>query len=229
MNYPELDLIKNDYDGIIFDLDGTLLDSMNLWKEADESFLSKRGFAVTLDYTDYVKSVSIEDAAVYTKNRFNLPDSPEDIIKEWNDFVGRGYKETVPLKNGAREYISSVKNSGFKIGCATALTRPNAEAVLKRCGIYDLFDIIYTLDDIKGCPDKRQPDIYLKTALALDTKPSRTLVFEDVPLAINGALMGGFHVCAVYDSVGVSSKEEWNQMVSVSNYAIDNWSFFNNI
>ena len=223
MSYPELKTIKNLYDGLIFDLDGTLLDSMNLWTDADKSFLSKRGLELTSDYTNYVKSVSIEDAAEYTKNRFNLPDSPQEIINEWNSFVRRGYTEHVPLKNGAGDYILEAHKNGFVIGCATALTRPNAEAVLKRCGIYDLFDTILTLDDIKGCPDKRQPDIYLKTAHSMGTPISRTLIFEDVPLAMNGAMSGGFDVCAVYDSVGIGSEDEWVSMTQKCKYSILSW------
>lgn len=223
MNYPEISVIKNLYDGLIFDLDGTLLDSMNLWTQADVSFLSKRGFEVTPDYTDYVKSVSIEDAAQYTKDRFNLPDSIQDIIDEWNAFVGRGYRETVPLKPGAKEYLLSAHKAGFKIGCATALTRPNTNAVLKRCGVYDLFDTILTLDDIKGCPDKRHPDIYLKTSAAIGTLPSRTLVFEDVPLAAKGATTGGFDVCAIFDIVGVGSISNWEQMAKECRFSTQSW------
>lgn len=224
MSYPYLDELKNKFDGLIFDLDGTLLDSMNLWAQADIAFLSKRGFEVTPDYTDYVKSVSIDDAALYTKNRFNLPDSPESIMKEWNNFVGRGYKETVELKPGAYEYLMAAHKAGFKIGCATALTRPNTEAVLKRCGVYDLFRAILTLDDIKGCPDKRQPDIYLKTASAISSAPEKTLVYEDVPLAAMGAQAGNFKVCAVFDIVGVGTEENWEIMANNCDYSIRVWN-----
>lgn len=223
MSYPKLEDIRPLFDGLIFDLDGTLLDSMNLWTEADVSFLSKRGFEVTPDYTDYVKSVSIEDAAQYTKKRFNLPDTPQEIMDEWNGFVRKGYRETVHLKPGAKEYLLKAREMDFTIGCATALTRPNAEAVLKRCGVLDVFNVFFTLDDIKGCPDKRHPDIYLKTATAMGTTPQRTLVFEDVPLAINGATIGGFKTCAVFDIVGVGTENGWQQLKEASNYNIRYW------
>ena len=117
---PFLSELKGKADALIFDVDGTLLDSMTVWNQADTVFLNSRGFDVTPDYTDYVKSVRIEDAAVYTKERYNLPDTPEQIMAEWNAFVNHAYASEVPLMDGVSEYLQLARSSGFKLACATA-------------------------------------------------------------------------------------------------------------
>ena len=222
-NYPQLEKLSGTIDGLIFDLDGTILDSMNLWTAADESFLSKRGFNVTPEYTNYVKIVSIEEAADFTRINYAPDMTNQEIIDEWHAFVSDGYKNKVQLKPGAYEYIQKARELGFKIACATALTRPNAEAVLDRCGVTKLIDVLLTLDDVAGIRDKREPDIYLLAASKLGCEAPRTLVFEDVPQAIQGARRGGFNICAVYDAVGCGSDSVWTEMCDESNFQITNW------
>ena len=94
--YPDLDKLKGSIDALIFYLDGTLLDSMTLWNQVDIEFLSKYGYEVTKDYTDYVKRVSIDDAAIYTKERFNLKETPEEIKNAWNTKISFVFQMNVP-------------------------------------------------------------------------------------------------------------------------------------
>ena len=220
---PPLESLRLEADALILDIDGTLLDSMTIWNQADVVFLSKHGFEVTPDYTDYVKSVRIEDAALYTKERYNLPDSIEDIMAEWNSFVENAYANEVKLKPGVMEFLEEARALGFKMGCATALTSRNVDAAFIRLGIYDYLDVLLTLDDLPGRPDKSEPDIYLEVADRLGVIPSRTIVFEDVPVALNGALKGGFLTCAIYDEVGAGSLSSWDEMASVSRFALKAW------
>jgi len=220
---PPLESLRLEADALILDIDGTLLDSMTIWNQADVVFLSKRGFEVTSDYTDYVKSVRIEDAAIYTKMRFNLPDSIEDIMKEWNDFVENAYANEVNLKPGVREFLEESRKLGFKMGVASALTRINVDSAFRRLGVNEYFDVVLTLDDLPGRPDKSEPDIYLIVADKINAVSSRTVVFEDVPVAINGALKGGFLTCAIYDEIGSGSEESWALMESSSKYSLRSW------
>lgn len=221
--FPFLSELKGKADALIFDVDGTLLDSMTVWNQADTVFLNSRGFEVTPDYTDYVKSVRIEDAARYTKERFDLPDSVEDIMNEWNAFVNGSYALHVLLKDGALSYLRKARAMGFKTACATALTKPNLFAAFDRIGIHDLFDEIVTLEDLPGAPDKSDPHIYLHVAGLLHAAPERTLIFEDVPAALEGAKKGGFMTCAVYDPVGAGSEESWEKMKSAADYSFEGW------
>ena len=220
---PFLSELKGKAEALIFDVDGTLLDSMTVWNQADTVFLNSRGFEVTPDYTDYVKSVRIEDAAVYTKERYNLPDTPEQIMAEWKAFVNRAYAEEVPLKEGAYEYLTTAKRMGFKTACATALTRENIDASFTRLKIHDMFDIIVALDDMPHLPDKSEPDIYLHTASLLHADPHSTVIFEDVPIALRGASKGGFITCAVRDEIGAGSESAWAEMSMNSEYSLEFW------
>lgn len=221
---PFLSELKGKADALIFDVDGTLLDSMTVWNQADTVFLNSRGFEVTSDYTDYVKSVRIEDAAVYTKERYNLPDTPEQIMAEWNTFVNHAYACEVPLKDGVSEYLQLARSSGFKLACATALTRANLDAAFSRLGISEKFDVIVSLEDLPGYPDKSEPDIYLHVADLLGVSPSSTVIFEDVPAALNGAAKGGFITCAVWDIIGAGSEQTWDLMRGSSAYSLKSWS-----
>lgn len=221
---PFLSSLKGKADALIFDVDGTLLDSMTVWNQADTVFLNSRGFEVTPDYTDYVKSVRIEDAAVYTKERYHLSDTPEQIMAEWKAFVNRAYAEDVLLKDGAYEYLSTAKSMGFKTACATALTRENIDASFSRLKIHDMFDVIIALDDMPHLPDKSEPDIYLHTASLLQADPHSTVIFEDVPIALKGASKGGFITCAVWDIIGAGSESSWAEMTKISDYSLRLWS-----
>ncbi len=222
-NFPELNSLKGHIDALIFDLDGTILDSMTLWNQVDIEFLSSRGFEVTPDYTDFVKRVSIDKATEYTKERYNLKESPEEIKDTWNSMVFKAYSNSVMLFDGVYEYITSASDMGFRIAAATALTRVNAEAALNNNGILDLFDALITLENLGDGIDKSTPDVYLKTAKALDVIPERCLVFEDVEAAIKGAKLGNFKVTCCYDKIGAGSEESWMRMCSISDYSIISW------
>lgn len=225
---PELDLIRGDIDALVFDLDGTLLDSMLLWNQVDIEFLSRFGFEVTKEYTDYVKRVSIDQAAIYTKEKFNLPLTPDEIKNTWNQMVFEAYSKTVKIFGGVREYISKAHDMGFKIVAATALTKVNAEAALKSNDILKFFDSLTTLEDLGDGIDKSTPDVYLRAISGINVASNRCLVFEDVEAAIRGAKLGEFKVTCVYDKIGAGSLESWSRMCQISDYKIINWSSISN-
>ena len=158
----------------IFDLDGTLLDSMNIWEQIDIAFLSKRGIDVPPDYINEICSRSFPEAAKYTIERFNLPDSVDDLLYEWDDMAVHAYGSTVQLKPNALKYLVSLKNCGAKLAIATSLPAVLYKPVLKNHGIMDLFDVVCSTDEVNY--GKTKPDVFLLTAKKLGVLPDRKSV-----------------------------------------------------
>jgi beta-phosphoglucomutase-like phosphatase (HAD superfamily) len=224
--YPDLKtLSKEGVKLLIFDLDGTLLDSMSVWSDVDVEFLGRYGYEVTPEYTDMVKRASIEDAARYTQTKYRIPLSWQEIVETWESMVFEFYEREVTLKEGAREYIEEAKRLGFSLSVTTALSRKNANAALYCTGIRNLFDCVITLEDLGGKNDKSKPDIFLRatdyvSASGITITPSQSLVFDDVLQAVKGAKSGGFLTCAVYDNIGCGGPDKWESFAAECDYAV---------
>lgn len=222
-----MEIISN-YSNFIFDLDGTLIDSMNVWNEVDKRFLSDRGIELTKEYTDKVKSSAMAESARYTVEKYNLKETPEEVMAIWDSMVYEAYRSEIKLKDGALEVLKTISelkkhNPEIKIAVATALSNKNANASLEANNITGLFDVILTLDDLEGRIDKTKPDIYIEVLRRMgNDKIDRTIVFEDVWAAAQGAMLGGFDVCSVFDSVGSSS--DWDKMSCQTRFAIKSWN-----
>ena len=210
---------------LIFDLDGTLLDSMNVWNKVDIDFLGRYGYEVTDEYTDFVKRASMEDAALYTQQQYRLPLSPAEIMEEWDKMVIGFYKDEVELKPNVLAYLEEAKQLGFKMGVATALNRVNAVSSLAKNKILQMFDAVITLEDVGKKIDKSSPDIFNKVlnyinAMGSSITPSQSLVYDDVAAAANGARNGGFLTCAVYDEIGCGDPLKWESFAAECNYSV---------
>ncbi|MGI6588967.1 MAG: HAD family hydrolase [Peptococcia bacterium] len=193
--------------GAIFDLDGTLIDSLGVWKNLDKDFLKKRGFTVPQDIDQVVKNLSFQDAAVYFKEKFHLSQTIAEIMEEWNRMVFDEYAFCIGLKPGVREYLIYLETQGIKIGLATSNTRKLTEVVLRNNGVYDYFEVIKTGDEVER--DKNFPDIYLLCAQGLQLEPGQCVVFEDILPGILSAKTAGMKTVRVYDQY---SKHEWEEI-----------------
>lgn len=188
----------------IFDLDGTLLDSMGVWEQIDVDFLTKRGLEVPRDYIYAICSRSFPEAAQYTIDRFGLSESVDDLLREWASMAIYAYGHTVPLKPYAKEYLAALKRQGAKLGIATSLPAVLYEPALRNHGIMELFDVICSTDEVSY--GKTKPDVFLLAASKLGTDPQQCVVFEDITQAIKSAKLAGMTVYGVYDE---SSREHW--------------------
>lgn len=196
----------DEFKGYIFDLDGTLLDSFGVWNTVDELFLNKRGFEVPSDYSREISALDFDAAAEYTIKRFGLADKKEDIIEEWNSIAIELFASEVMLFGGAREYLLKLKKCSKKLSVATASHNELLIPCLKNNGVYELFDEIVTVAEVKR--GKEYPDIYLKCAERMGVKTSECVVFEDVPTAILSANAGGFKTVAFLNYGNIDDHEE---------------------
>jgi len=199
----------------IFDLDGTLLDSMGLWLNIDIEFLRKRGLAAPDDYADKVSSMSFQEAATYTIGRFGLPDTVDGLLQEWNDMAVFAYGHTIRMKPYAKEYLLTLKERGTKLAIATSAIPELCELALRSHGIYDWFSIICNSNEV-GC-GKSRPDIFLLAAKKLGVDPRDCIVFEDILDAVKSAKNVGMIVCGVYDK---ASENDWDAIKDMADYAL---------
>ena len=188
-----------DFQAVIFDLDGTLIDSMGLWRKVDRDFLHKRGIAVPKDLFDHLpQGNSFIQTAQYFKDRFGLPDSADSIMLEWTDMVGWHYANDVKLKPGAKRLVEKLDHVKIPIGLGTSNSRDLAEKVLAQNGIWDYFRSVVTGDmHLLGKPF---PDIYLRSADNLGLPPQNCVVIEDTLTGIQAAKAAGMRAIAIYDA-----------------------------
>lgn len=187
-------MIPNNKKAVIFDLDGTLLDSMNIWHEVDRIFLSRRNIPLTEDYTQALQTMHFSEAARYTKTRFSLPESEEEIVREWMLLTEDEYR-TVPLMPYAKQYLIALHDQGIKLGIATSSNRKLFLPALKHHAIERLFSAVATVDDVSR--GKEFPDVYLYAAKLLSEKAEHCAVVEDVPQAAFAAKSGGFYTILI--------------------------------
>lgn len=183
--------------GAIFDLDGTLFNSMDVWKNIDSEFLGKRGIAVPTDYMDAVSAKSFKECAEYTVARFGLKESPDQLMDEWNEMALRHYVESVELLPYVKEYLDEIKKRGIKTAVATSLKREFYEPCLKRNGIWDMFDAVCSVDDVgKG---KERPDVFYLAAQRMGLNSGECVIFDDAYAAIKSAKKTDAFVIGVYE------------------------------
>ncbi|MBR2970788.1 MAG: HAD family phosphatase [Clostridia bacterium] len=182
--------------GVIFDLDGTLFDSLWVWEEVDRRFLGKRGFEVPPDYSLAISAMSYRETAEYTIRRFGLNEQPEQLMREWLDLAREMYAGEVKFKDGAIEFLHALKKRGLKLGIATSSTADLYMPLLKNTDTYPLFS---TIMDTSGMRGKDYPDVYLAAARAMGLQPHECVVFEDVETGLKSAKQGGFVTVAIVD------------------------------
>ncbi len=184
-------------DGAIFDLDGTLLDSMFIWDTIGEEYLRSRGMEPREDLKETFKNMSIQQAARYYQTEYGLAGSEAEIIGGINRMIARYYVEEVQPKQGAARFLYDLKRRGVAMCVATATDRYLVEAALKRTGLDVYFQKIFTCTEIGHGKD--EPDIFDSALALLGTKKENTWVFEDALYAIRTAKAAGFPVAAVFD------------------------------
>ena len=206
------------FKGAIFDLDGTLFDSMGIWKDVDLAFFERRNMIMPDDYQESIKDMHFKTMAIYTKERFNLPDDINNIMDEWCDLCFDEYENKIGLKDGVYDYLISLKDKGIKLAFATANTTELSEVCLKSNDIFTLFDTGTYLHETTS--DKCEPDVYLLACERLGLSPDECVVFEDILPGVRGAKKGNFTVCGVYDRF---SEKDADEIKKIADYYINSF------
>lgn len=193
------------FDAAIFDMDGTLLDSMGVWAEVDRAFLTRRGLSVTQDYIDALTAMSFPEAAAYTIARYDLRETPEALYAEWKALSQEAYAFHVALKPGAKDYLLRLRARGIRLAIATAATLDLYEPALARNGVLELFDAVCTTQEAGAGKDS--PAVFLLAAQKLGIPPQRCAVFEDVYRGIVSAKAAGMLAYGIYDPSSAASAD----------------------
>ena len=204
-----------DIDAVIFDLDGTLVDSMWMWRSIDIEYLQRFGIELPEDLQKNIEGMSFSETAIYFKNRFELDDSLEIIKSDWNKLAWNMYLNEVPLKEGVMEFLMHLKQESIPAGIATSNSRELVDLIVEKHGIKDYFSSIRTSCEVdKGKPS---PDIYLLVAQDLGVVPERCLVFEDVLQGVMAGKNANMKVCTVYDDF---SKDDQEEKIRLADYFV---------
>jgi len=184
--------------GAIFDLDGTLLNSMGIWDTLAGDYLLSRGIAPRENLTETFRHMSMEQAAGYYKRVYGVTGTVQEIVSGVNKMIARFYIDEVQLKNGVAAFVKKLAASDVGICVATTTDRWLTEAALERNGLLGCFSRIFTCAEV-GC-GKDEPAIWDAARKYLGTEKKETLVFEDALHAARTAAAAGYPVCAVYDA-----------------------------
>lgn len=197
-------------EAVIFDLDGSLVDSTWMWQEIDVEYLGRFGMKPPEDLHFRIGGKNFSETAVFFKETFNLPDEVERIKADWNRMAWDKYSNEVMLKDGALSFLNICMEKNIKLGIATSNSRELVENLVAVHGIGNYFDSIMTgTDGLKGKP---APDIYLAVAGELNVIPEHCLVFEDIVHGIMAGKAAGMKVCAVYDEASVMQDGEKREL-----------------
>ena len=191
---------------VIFDLDGTLIDSTSLWAEIDQQFFSKRNMKTPPNYGKEIAHLGLYNAAVLTKEKYLPNETVEDIINEWHQAAIEAYSTRIPLKEHAAELLDLLKQLDVKLAVATANSKELYEPCLARLDIAKYFEIVV---DVNSCKNgKNSPEIYDKVASYFSLTRKEIAIAEDMLTALNTAYTNGYTVIGIYDKNTVKDKDE---------------------
>ena len=194
-----------DIKGVIFDVDGVLLDSMGIWTDLGARYLVSIGKTPEEGLAEILFSMSMEQGAEYLREHYSIGLTAEEIGTGLQDMLRDFYYYEVQARPGAQQLLQAVSSAGIKITAATSSPREHIEKALERNGLLSYVDRMLTNAEIGK--SKHSPDIYDAAADHMGTAPGETCVFEDSLYALRTAAAAGYHTVGVFDSKGESDQE----------------------
>ena len=190
----------------IFDMDGTLVDSMGYWKRLGREFLAQKGVTENVEpVLERIKPMTMTESAALFIESFSLSGTPEGIAAEMNAVMDEHYRRDVPLKPGAAAYVQALRSRGARL-------------CLERLGVADQFAFLLSCDAVGSGKDR--PDVFLEAARRLGSAPADTAAFEDAIYAARTAKQAGFYTVGIYDE---TSAGRWAEMTALADETIRDW------
>ncbi len=198
--------------GAIFDFDGTLFDSMHIWKGIKYKYLDRLGLKLTKEDEAAFNGLYLRESLILAKERFNLDKSYEELLCDFFGYLKERYLTESEPKNDIIPFLEKLKEKGVRMGIATATGEPALEAVLKKYGMLNYFSAIYSTYTVGA--SKTEPKVYDVVLEKLGTDKNSTWVFEDALYAAKTAKANGYNVVGIYDKSEICY-EEMKQIVDI--------------
>ncbi|MDR2133876.1 MAG: HAD family phosphatase [Treponema sp.] len=202
-----------EYRGALFDLDGTLVDSMHVWDHLCRDWLLAKGKKPEADLEEALIPMTLFQGAEYMIRRYGIDLSPGEIIGQWEGMALDSYETTVEVKKETADLVRELYGAGLKLAVVTSCFPAACEAVLKRHGLRDYFSAVLYTGDAPG--DKSFPGIWLAAAGRLGLASAECIVFEDSCHALKGARAAGMAFAAVYDG----ANKDWELLKARADWA----------
>lgn len=200
----------------IFDMDGTLIDSMGFWGDLASEYLHSKGIRqIPADILERIQPMTMSESAALFRAEFGLTGDPE---AQMNAMMQKHYQQDIPLKSGVREYLQKLQGKGVRMCVASATAEHLMDACLTRLGVRNCFEFLLSCEAVGA--GKHRPLIYQESARRFCAAPKDIAVFEDAPYAVRTAKNAGFYVVGVYDG---SAAKSWRTIEKLSDEIIFNW------
>lgn len=191
---------------LLFDMDGTLIDSNGIWKDVDTEFLARRGLPYTKEYYEGVAHTIFPLAANFTKSFCHLQESEEAIMEEWMELAGDIYATSVAEKPAVREFLEKMRSQGERMAVVTSAVPVHCRAALEHLKLLPYFERVFFAQELGT--EKKYPALWERVASELGVSPDACTVFDDSVEAIRGAKKAGMHTVGVYDAYFASCAED---------------------
>lgn len=206
---------------LLFDLDGTLLDSNDIWRQIDVEFLARRGIPWTEAYNQGVIHATFPTAARFTREFCQLAESEDEIMAEWMDMAYQAYSREIPLKPGIAAFLNCCAARGHTMAIYTSCEQKLCYAALEHHNLRGLFQSVFFARELGV--EKRAPEGFRTVARLLGIEPEQCIFFDDSPVACKGAKIAGMQVVACKDPLFASCREE---MAQFCDYYLDSFEYF---
>ncbi len=203
--------------GAIFDFDGTLFDSMPIWKGIRKKFFEKIGLILSAEEEKLFEGLYLQESLVLAKEKFAIAENNEELFAMFFDYIKEQYLSQAYPKNDIIEFLEKLKANGVKMGIATATGEPALKAVLEKFDMLGYFEAIYSTYTVGA--SKKEPKVYDTVLEVLGTDKETTWVFEDALYAAKTAKAAGYNLVGIFDE----SEKNTNELKEISDYYICNY------